>query len=88
VPPTIHPSLVPSTVSASTSAKYNLGASADEPTVAPGAENVGEAKIVTEFAPAFDLGGLFSQADKGAFGDYDMEGGGGEEEQEYMEEDG
>ena len=42
--------------------RYGLGS-----TIAPGAENVGSAQIVTEFAPAFDLGSLFSQADAGAF---------------------
>ena len=50
-----------------------------EGNVAPGAENIGAAAIVTEFAPAFDLGNLFSQADSGAFsgssGDCDMQDG-------------
>ena len=36
--------------------------------VAPGAETVGQAQIVTEFAPAFTLDGLFGAADAGAFG--------------------
>ncbi len=48
-----------------------------EGNVAPGGENIGVASIVTEFAPVFDLGSLFSQADSGAFngsnGDCDME---------------
>ncbi|KAI0764200.1 P-loop containing nucleoside triphosphate hydrolase protein [Trametes elegans] len=55
-PPTVHPSLVPSTMP---------GAS-DQ--VAPGAENVGQAQIVTEFAKPFMLDGLFGAADAGAFG--------------------
>ena len=69
--------------------RYNLNVNSTGPIIAPGAENVGETQIVTSFAPAFDLGGLFNQADKGAFGDYDMDGGVGEETQEeYMDEDG
>ncbi|KAI0641634.1 hypothetical protein C8Q79DRAFT_988412 [Trametes meyenii] len=56
VPPTIHPSLVPSTVP---------GAS-DQ--VAPGAESVGQAQILTEFSKPFTLDGLFGAADAGAFG--------------------
>ncbi|THH09505.1 hypothetical protein EW145_g1975 [Phellinidium pouzarii] len=72
VPPAIHPSNVPATVSAATSAKYGLGDGGAG--VAPGAENVGSAQIVTEMAPAFDIGGLFSQADAGAF-DYEMDDG-------------
>ncbi|KAI0631838.1 hypothetical protein C8Q77DRAFT_1129408 [Trametes polyzona] len=56
VPPTVHPSLVPSTVP---------GASNQ---VAPGAETVGQAQIVTEFAKPFTLDGLFGAADAGAFG--------------------
>ncbi|OSD02264.1 P-loop containing nucleoside triphosphate hydrolase protein [Trametes coccinea BRFM310] len=56
-PPTVHPSLVPSTVPGSSGAQ-----------VAPGAENVGQAQIVTEFAKPFMLDGLFGAADAGAFG--------------------
>ncbi|KAI5123026.1 hypothetical protein M0805_007647 [Coniferiporia weirii] len=70
MPPSIHPSSVPATVSAAASAKYGLGGTG--PAIAPGAEDVGSAQIVTEMAPAFDLGGLFSQADAGAF-DYEMQ---------------
>ena len=44
--------------------RYGLG---EGPTVAPGAEDVGRAQIVSQLAPAFNLGGLFSQADAGAF---------------------
>ncbi|CDO70153.1 hypothetical protein BN946_scf185009.g4 [Trametes cinnabarina] len=56
-PPTVHPSLVPSTVSGSSGVQ-----------VAPGAETVGQAQIVTEFAKPFTLDGLFGAADAGAFG--------------------
>ncbi|OCH85868.1 P-loop containing nucleoside triphosphate hydrolase protein [Obba rivulosa] len=58
VPPTVHPSLVPSTV-----------VEGGERTIAPGAENVGQAQIVTEFSKPFALDGLFGAADAGAFGD-------------------
>ena len=37
--------------------------------MAPGAENVGQAQIVSEYAKAFSLEGLFGAADAGAFGD-------------------
>lgn len=36
------------------------------PSDTPGAENVGETRIVNEWKPAFDLGALFGQADKAA----------------------
>ena len=39
-----------------------------EGTVAPGAEGVGQARILTAFAPAFEMGELFRGADAGAFG--------------------
>ncbi|TDL23440.1 hypothetical protein BD410DRAFT_787277 [Rickenella mellea] len=68
VPPNVHPSSVPTTVSAESSAKYGLGTN-----IAPGAEDVGQAQIVTQLGPAFDLGGLFNQADAGAFGTIDAE---------------
>jgi nuclear GTP-binding protein len=42
------------------------------PTVALGAENVGQAQILSEFSKPFELEGLFGAADAGAFG-----GGGG-----------
>ena len=57
-PPTVHPSLVPSTVPGTEGAQ-----------VAPGAENVGQAQIVSEFAPTFTLAGWFGAADEGAFGE-------------------
>ncbi|KAF9232232.1 P-loop containing nucleoside triphosphate hydrolase protein [Melanogaster broomeanus] len=57
VPPSIHPSSIPSTVP-------NTGGS-----VAPGAETVGQAQILTEFSKPFELAGLFGAADAGAFGD-------------------
>ena len=37
------------------------------PTIAPGAENVGQAQIVSEFSKPFELEGLFGAADAGAF---------------------
>ena len=73
-PPAVHPSAMPSTVSGEVAAKYGLTdrMEGDTGVIVPGAEDVGSAQIVTEFAPAFDLGGLFSQADAGAF-DYEMQ---------------
>ncbi|PPQ72806.1 hypothetical protein CVT26_003326 [Gymnopilus dilepis] len=59
-PPAVHPSLIPSTVAATRSG--------EEAVVAPGAENVGQAQIVTEFSKPFELEGLFGAADAGAFG--------------------
>ena len=41
--------------------------------VAPGAEAVGQAQIVSSFGEAFTLAGLFGAADAGAFGDADAE---------------
>ena len=37
--------------------------------IAPGAENVGQAQILTEFSQPFTLDGLFGAADAGAFGE-------------------
>ncbi|KAI0315678.1 P-loop containing nucleoside triphosphate hydrolase protein [Amylostereum chailletii] len=51
VPPTIHPSLVPST----------LPGASDQ--VAPGAEATGQAQILTELGKPFTLEGLFGDAD-------------------------
>ncbi|KAJ8074976.1 nuclear GTP-binding protein nug1 [Marasmius tenuissimus] len=69
VPPVIHPSLIPSTMQATSSA---------EAVVAPGAENVGQAQIVTSFSKPFELAGLFGAADAKAFGgnggDIEMDG--------------
>lgn len=38
--------------------------------VAPGAEQVGQARIITELGKPFELGALFQGADEGAFGDH------------------
>ncbi|THH01610.1 hypothetical protein EW026_g1109 [Hermanssonia centrifuga] len=65
IPPTIHPSSLPA-----------MTASGE---VAPGAEDVGQARIVTELGKAFELGALFQGADEGAFGD---QGATGSDEQE------
>ncbi|KAL6310264.1 P-loop containing nucleoside triphosphate hydrolase protein [Sparassis latifolia] len=56
-PPTIHPSSLPSMV-----------VDDGQRTVAPGAENVGQAQIVSQFSKPFTLEGLFGAADAGAFG--------------------
>ena len=58
-PPDVHPSLIPSTVPAGPAGTSQI---------APGAETVGQAQIVTEFAKPFVLEGLFGAADAGAFG--------------------
>ncbi|KIJ19372.1 hypothetical protein PAXINDRAFT_166573 [Paxillus involutus ATCC 200175] len=60
VPPTIHPSSIPSTIPST---------GGGIATVAPGAETVGQAQILTEFSKPFELAGLFGAADAGAFGD-------------------
>ena len=36
--------------------------------IAPGAENVGQAQILSQFSQPFTLDGLFGAADVGAFG--------------------
>ncbi|KIY44465.1 P-loop containing nucleoside triphosphate hydrolase protein, partial [Fistulina hepatica ATCC 64428] len=59
VPPTVHPSSLPSLVSAPGNAP---------PQIAPGAENVGSVQIVSQFSKPFTLNGLFGSADAGAFG--------------------
>ncbi|KAJ7783065.1 P-loop containing nucleoside triphosphate hydrolase protein [Mycena metata] len=56
-PPAIHPSQIPSTVGS--------GAAT---IIAPGAEQVGQAQILSEFSAPFSLPGLFGDADAGAFG--------------------
>ena len=61
-PPTTHISSIPSTV-------RNGGDRA----IAPGAENVGQAQIITELSKPFTLDGLFGDADHNAF-DIEMEG--------------
>ncbi|KAJ3575323.1 hypothetical protein NP233_g1179 [Leucocoprinus birnbaumii] len=58
-PPALHPSLIPSTIS---------GGNGEAPSIAPGAENVGQAQIVSQFSKPFQLEGLFGVADAGAFG--------------------
>lgn len=40
----------------------------DAPAVAPGAENVGHAQILSEYSKPFELEGFFGAADAGAFG--------------------
>ncbi|KAL1676390.1 P-loop containing nucleoside triphosphate hydrolase protein [Schizophyllum commune] len=60
-PPEVHTSQIPSLVPGTNE-------------IAPGAENVGNAAIVTEFAKPFALEGLFNAADNGAFdGDAKMD---------------
>ncbi|KAL0947929.1 hypothetical protein HGRIS_010560 [Hohenbuehelia grisea] len=62
-PPSVHPSLIPSVVPNANSS------STDAPQViAPGAENVGQAQILTSLSKPFTLEGLFGAADAGAFG--------------------
>lgn len=56
-PPTVHPSSIPSTVTTAGGDHVSLGA-----------ENVGNAQIVSEFSKPFELAGLFGAADAGAFG--------------------
>lgn len=56
IPPTTHVSSIPSTVR-----------SGGDRIIAPGAENVGQAKIVTELSKPFALQGLFGDADQNAF---------------------
>ncbi|KAF8882975.1 hypothetical protein BD779DRAFT_1647825 [Infundibulicybe gibba] len=59
IPPSIHPSSMPSLVSNS---------AATAPTIAPGAELVGHSQILTSLSKPFELEGLFGVADAGAFG--------------------
>lgn len=61
VPPAIHPSQIPSTIPGT----------ANGAAVAPGAETVGQAQILTEFSKPFELAGLFGAADAGAFASED-----------------
>ena len=60
-PPAIHTSLIPSTA-------RNGG----DRIIAPGAEHVGQAQIVSELSKPFTLDGLFGDADRNAF-DAEME---------------
>jgi nuclear GTP-binding protein len=55
-PPTTHISSIPSTIR-----------SGGDRVIAPGAENVGQAQIVTELSKPFTLDGLFGDADYSAF---------------------
>ncbi|KAJ7497230.1 P-loop containing nucleoside triphosphate hydrolase protein [Mycena latifolia] len=75
-PPAIHPSLIPSTgtylslvsilwLNSVHQSTVGSGATA---TIAPGAEQVGQAQILTAFSEPFSLPGLFGDADAGAFG--------------------
>ncbi|KAF6762499.1 hypothetical protein DFP72DRAFT_1164431 [Ephemerocybe angulata] len=65
-PPTVHPSLIPSTMPTNPSG-------AVEPIIRPGAEQVGQAQILTTLSKPFELGGLFNAADAGAFGAKDVQ---------------
>ncbi|KAJ7188338.1 P-loop containing nucleoside triphosphate hydrolase protein [Mycena filopes] len=56
-PPAIHPSQIPSTVGSGAATM-----------IAPGAEQVGQAQILSELSAPFSLPGLFGDADAGAFG--------------------
>lgn len=62
--------------------------------IAPGAETIGQAQILTELGKPFALAGLFGAADEGAFGsgdaDADMAEDGGfiPDPEEPMDEDG
>jgi nuclear GTP-binding protein len=51
------------------------------PSAAPGAENVGEMKVVNAWKPAFDLGDLYGGADRVTLDD------GMQEDEEFMEQD-
>ena len=47
-----------------------VGSGGETPSIAPGAENVGQARIVSHFSQPFQLPeGLFGAADANAFGD-------------------
>ena len=61
--------------------------------VVPGAENVGQAQILSEFSKPFTLEGLFGAADAGAFGERTADvqmnvDEDDDEDQEPMQEDG
>ena len=81
-PPAIHPSLIPSvgklhffkfysnkisTLTYTVHSNVNSNVNAT-PIIAPGAENVGQAQILSEYSKPFHLEGLFGDADAGAFG--------------------
>lgn len=83
-PPTVHPSQIPS-VGKSDDASRTVPSShlfvwfivatslSAGLTIAPGAENVGQAKILTEYSKPFELEGFFGAADAGAFDDVKMD---------------
>lgn len=62
VPPAIHPSMIPSTTPNTAG-----GPATTAPVIAPGAETVGQAQILTQLSKPFELAGLFGAADAGAF---------------------
>lgn len=79
-PPTIHPSMIPSTGSFSVCMKFSnvlieifaVASTRNDtsgPTIAPGAEQVGQAQILGSFSKPFELEGIFGAADAGAFAD-------------------
>lgn len=83
-PPAIHPSLIPSTSAYSVPPPptilfielTSLAVAAtrngeDGPVIAPGAENVGQAQILSTFSQPFTLEGLFGAVDAGVFGNRD-----------------
>ncbi|KAG9311822.1 P-loop containing nucleoside triphosphate hydrolase protein [Chiua virens] len=80
IPPAIHPSMIPSTIPST---------SGGGAVIAPGAENVGHAQIVTELSKPFELEGLFGAADAGAFAPEEVTMGDdtGEHEMEMVADD-
>ncbi|KAJ4478163.1 P-loop containing nucleoside triphosphate hydrolase protein [Lentinula aciculospora] len=77
-PPTIHPSSIPSTIPSSMASSIPGSSTIVDSSVAPGpvgqiiapgAENVGHAQILSSFSEPFQLEGLFGAADAGAFGE-------------------
>ncbi|KAJ3736305.1 hypothetical protein DFJ43DRAFT_605747 [Lentinula guzmanii] len=87
IPPTIHPSSIPSTIpssaipGSSTTPDLSTAQGQTGQIIAPGAENVGHAQILSSLSEPFQLEGLFGVADAGAFGEeigdvkMDIEGG-------------
>jgi len=76
-PPTTHPSLIPSTgqslfliLNIFMTQSPVVGSGGQAPSTAPGAENVGQARIVSHFSEPFQLfEDIFGAADANAFGD-------------------
>jgi len=56
--------------------------------IAPGAENVGNAQILSEFSQPFTLEGLFGAADAGAFAPRQGEGEGGDAPMGVVDDEG